>query len=108
MSPGIPLTTETTKNKVNGLDNHKDLRANQKLIGEAHLLHLSDVQKPTQRVVIQRENEETRKYVPKKQYKSPGSNLNETDKCFIQWSRVWGVCVFCVCIYTLEGIVLMD
>lgn len=98
MSPGIPLTTETTKNKVNGLDNHKDLRANQKLIGEAHLLHLSDVQKPTQRVVIQRENEETRKYVPKKQYKSPGSNLNETDKCFIHGVGC-GVCVCFVCVY---------
>lgn len=80
MSLGILLTTETTKNKVNGLDNRKDLRGNQKPIAEVHLLHLSDVQKPTQRVATQRENEETRKYVPKKQDKSPGSNLNETDK----------------------------
>lgn len=65
------------------------------------------MQKSTQRITTETETEETRKYVPKEQDKSPESNLNETEMSYLP-SRMGcvGGCVCVVCVDILEGIML--
>lgn len=65
------------------------------------------MQKSAQRLITQTKTEETRKYVPKEQDKSPGNNLNETEMSYLP-SRMGcgGGCGCVVRVDILEGIML--